>query len=281
MRRTQKKNQKSDRAFHTKHALGQNFITDESRLNELADLSGVTHEDTVLEIGPGMGTLTKALSDRAARVLAIEYDETLRPYLEVRLHGCNNVQVLYADALRVPLKQTLKETFGTISDLRVCANLPYYITSELIAKLTRELPEACSMAFMVQQEVAEKMLAAPGNEGYGPLALTLQWHYDLNIAKEVPRECFEPQPKVDSAFVVLRRRKTAPYPVRDDAKLERFIRGSFAMRRKTLMNNLGGLGIPREKCRTCLQSLGLPESVRAEELGLRDFCVLCDELMEN
>lgn len=281
MRKTQRKTQQSDRAFRAKHALGQNFITDESLLNELADLSGVTHEDTVLEIGPGMGTLTKALSDRSARVLAIEYDESLRPYLEVRLHGCNNVQVRFADALKVPLKQTLQEIFGEVSKLCVCANLPYYITSELIAKLTRELPEARSMAFMVQREVAEKMLAAPGDEGYGPLALTLQWRYDLRIAKEVPRECFEPQPKVDSAFVVLDRLEVSPYPVRDEAKLERFIKGAFAMRRKTLMNNLGGLGVPREKCRACLGVLGLPESVRAEELSLKDFCVLCDELMED
>ena len=265
-------------AFHAKHALGQNFILDDGLLSELADLSGVTREDTVLEIGPGMGTLTRALSERAQRVLCVEYDETLRPYLEARLSGCKNVEILFADALGIRFDKEIRERFGEAAPLRVCANLPYYITSELITKLTQELPDARSMALMVQREVADKMRSVPGEDGYGPLALRLQRRYAVRIAKEVPRDCFEPKPRVDSAFVVLDRLDAPAVPVKDEAKLERLIRMAFAMRRKTLMNNLGAMGIPREESRRILQKMGLPESVRAEEMSLAEFCALADRI---
>ena len=265
--------------YRHKHTLGQNFIQDEQLLQQLAELSGVTQKDTVVEIGPGFGSMTRYLSQNASQVLAIEYDEDLKPFLEARLAGCGNVTILYQDVLKTNLAEEVRKRFGKPECLRVAANIPYYITSELIEQVTSQLPEAESIALMVQKEVAEKIIAVPGKEGYGLLSLEIQWRYVPEILMNVPREHFEPQPKVDSSFMLLTKRQSQPFPVQNEKHLQKLIRAAFSAKRKTLANNLSSvLHVDKEDCCGCLRTMGLKESQRAEEMGLAEFCRLSDLL---
>ena len=267
--------------FHQKHSLGQNFIEDEALLEQLCELAMVGREDCVLEIGAGFGALTKPLSRRAKRVVSVEIDRALIPILHVTLEGCPNAQVVCADAMRTDLAALVRESFGEDAPLRVAANLPYYITTDLLTKLIRELPQAKSIAVMVQREVGDKLLSSPGEDGYGPLALLCGYCYDVRRALDVPAECFTPPPKVDSSFMVLERRAQGAFPVRDEALLQRLIRGAFAMRRKTLANNLAAcFAMERAQALSCMEAAQLGAQARAEELSLAQFCALCDRIAE-
>lgn len=265
--------------FHQKHSLGQNFIEDEALLRRLCELALVTPEDAVLEIGAGLGALTVPLAERAGQVLALEIDRALIPILQVALEKHQNARVLPADVMRTDLARLVRESFGDGASLRVAANLPYYITTDVLFKLMRELPQARSIAVMIQREVADKLQAGPGDDGYGPLALLLQYHYDIDRALEVPAACFTPPPKVDSTFVVLTRRGRPAYPVCDEALLEKLIRGAFAMRRKTLANNLAAcFPMDRDAACACLEAAGIDARARAEELTLASFCALSTQI---
>ncbi len=264
--------------FKTSHALGQNFILDKGLLSELASLSCIENQDTVVEIGPGMGGLTCELAKRAKQVFAVEADERLRPYLEVTLSKLKNVSVFYSDVLKLDLRKEIESRFGLVNSLRVAANLPYYITSELIHKLTAELSEALSMALMVQKEVAVKMTAAPGCEGYGPLSLMLQWRYDVQIVRDIARTEFVPVPKVDSSFVLLKKYKEKPFYVSNEKSLNRLIQSSFILRRKTLRNSLSAAGYDKELCQKALEKMNIGLNARAEELTLKDYCMLSELL---
>lgn len=193
-------------SFHQKHSLGQNFIEDETLLEQLADLSLITSQDCVLEIGPGFGALTKPLARRAKQVVSLEIDRTLIPILNVTLEKQSNVRVICGDVMRTDLALLVKECFGEdCSSLRIAANLPYYITTDVLTKLMNELPRAQSIAVMIQKEVGDKLLSSPGEDGYGPLAVMCQYHYNVVRALDVPAACFNPPPKVDSSFMVLER----------------------------------------------------------------------------
>lgn len=265
--------------FHHKHSLGQNFIEDEALLERLAELSLVTAEDCVLEIGPGFGALTKPLARRAKRVVSLEIDRALIPILTVALEKHPNAQVIEGDVMRTDLSRLVREAFGEACSLRVAANLPYYITTDVLTKLLRELPQAKSIAVMVQKEVGDKLLSAPGDEGYGPLAILCQYYCEVERALDVPAACFTPPPKVDSSFMVLVRRQQAPCTVTDEDVLLRLVRGAFAMRRKTLANNLlTAFQLGREEALACLGRAGLGEKVRAEELTLAQMCALSNEI---
>ena len=267
--------------FHQKHSLGQNFIEDEALLEQLCELALVTQEDCVLEIGAGFGALTKPLSRRAKHVVSVEIDRALIPILNVTLEGCKNARVVCADAMRTDLAALAREEFGEDAPLRVAANLPYYITTDLLTKLIRELPQAQSIAVMVQREVGDKLLSNPGEEGYGPLALLCRYRYDVRRALDVPAQCFNPPPKVDSCFMVLERRSEGAFPVRDEALLLRLIRGAFVMRRKTLANNLSAcFAMDRAQALACIEATGLGAQARAEELSLAQFCALADRIGE-
>ena len=262
-----------------KHSLGQNFINDEDLLEELAQLSLVTPEDCVLEIGPGMGTLTRHLSAHCAKLAAVEIDTDLRPFLEVALEGHPNAEVVFADVMKTDLRALCREHFGEGASVRVAANLPYYITTDILEKLMRELPEAKSVAVMVQKEVAEKLTAGPREDGYGPLSLICRWYYEPEIARIVPAECFDPKPKVDSAFLLFRRRAEHPFAVDSEQMLLRLIRGAFVMKRKTLVNNLCRMfPLDREHAEGCVLAAGLGATVRAEEMELADYSRLADVL---
>lgn len=265
--------------FHHKHSLGQNFIEDEALLEQLAELSLVTGEDSVLEIGPGLGSLTKPLAARAKEVVSLEIDRTLIPILNVTLEKCPNAQVIEGDVMKTDLAALVNERFGEDCSLRVAANLPYYITTDVLTKLLRELPQAKSIAVMIQSEVGDKLLAGPGEDGYGPLTILCQYYCDVRRALDVPAACFTPPPKVDSAFMVLEKRDAPLRPVKDEKLLWRLVRASFAMRRKTLVNNLmSGLSITREAAQGCILAAGLDEKARAEELSVENFCVLCEKI---
>ena len=265
--------------FHHKHSLGQNFIEDETLLEQLADLSLVTREDCVLEIGPGFGALTKPLARRAKQVVSLEIDLTLFPILNVALEHFDNARVVQGDVMKTDLHALAEASFGEDCSLRVAANLPYYITTDVLTKLLVTLPEAKSIAVMIQKEVGDKLLSQPGDEGYGPLAILCQYFCVVRRALDVPAACFTPPPKVDSSFMVLERRTEKPYAVADEALLMRLIRGAFAMRRKTLINNLiACFPLDRQQAAAAMEAAGLDAQCRAEALSIGQLCSLCEQI---
>lgn len=267
--------------FHHKHSLGQNFIEDESLLEQLAEFSLVTGEDCVLEIGPGMGALTKPLAARAKQVVSLEIDSTLLPFLRVALEKYPNAQIVQGDVMKTNLAQMTEEHFGKDVSLRVAANLPYYITTDVLTKLLRELPQAKSIAVMIQKEVGDKLMSAPGEDGYGPLAILCQYTCHVRRALDVPAACFTPPPKVDSSFMVLERRETPLCDVHDEVLFLRLIKAAFAMRRKTLVNNLvSGMGLNREQALSCIQTAGIDAAARAEALSIEQLGNLSNEISD-
>lgn len=265
--------------FHHKHSLGQNFIEDEALLEQLAGLSLVTKEDCVLEIGPGFGALTKPLAKRAKQIVSLEIDPTLLPILNVALEHEDNAQVVQGDVMKTDLNELVKKYFGDECSLRVAANLPYYITTDVLTKFLLTLPQAKSIAVMIQKEVGDKLLSQPGDEGYGPLAILCQYYCDVRRALDVPAACFTPPPKVDSSFMVLERREEKAFEASDEALLLRLIKGAFAMRRKTLVNNLiASFSISREQAADVMEAAGIGARCRAEALSIAQFCQLSDEL---
>ena len=277
MKRVKTKGSVNHQGFHYKHDLGQNFIYDENLLKQLADMSGAGPEDEVIEIGAGSGMLTRHLAELALRVYALELDESLKPYLMARLLDLNNVSLRFGDALRTDFTKWIREEGGNGRNLRVAANLPYYITTEILTKLYRTMPELSGIAIMIQAEAADKLTTAPGQPGCSPLGIETAWRYRLTDSLDVPAACFEPKPRVDSRFLVLERRAEPPYPVSDETLLLRIVRGGFAMRRKTMANNLSSMfGVQRAQCLSWLASAQLPETVRAEQMDLPAFCRLTD-----
>ncbi len=262
-------------SFHQKHSLGQNFIEDEALLSQLAELSLVTAEDCVLEIGPGFGALTKPLAERAKQVVSLEIDRTLIPILNVTLEKYANARVICDDVMRTNLSALVAEAFGAdCPSLRVAANLPYYITTDVLTKLMRELPQAKSIAVMIQKEV--------GDDGYGPLAVMCQYRYHVMRALDVPAACFNPPPKVDSSFMVLEKLEQPSVNAGDEEIFTRLVRSAFAMRRKTLLNNLvSGFSLNREQAAACLAAANLSAQARAEELSLEDFAGLAIQLQNT
>ena len=263
--------------FHYKRGLGQNFIFDEGLLAALAEDAGVTREDDVLEIGPGSGTLTAQLAQRARRVLAVELDEALLPVLAQTLAPYPNARVLHGDILRTDVAALIAEHLP--GRCKVVANLPYYITTEVLTRLLLCAAPIDTIAVMVQREVADKLVAQPGQEGYGFLPALCAWRAQLHRARQVPAACFTPRPKVDSTFLLLRLRETPPVPCADEAALLRVLRCAFFMRRKTMVNNLQNtFSLTRDDAINCVLAAGRGERVRGEALGLEEFARITDAL---
>ncbi len=250
-------------------AMGQNFLMDMDVVQEIARLSGADKQAVVIEIGPGLGVLTAALAARAGAVLSFEIDKRLLPVLKHTLADCPNVEVQLQDALKVDFAAILQESYPSLRPL-VCANLPYHITTPLLTTL---LTPACfeQVTVMVQKEVAERLTAAADTAAYGAFSLYVQNRCDAEIVLQVPSDCFEPRPKVDSAVVTFTR-----VPMRcDHPKFERVVRASFAQRRKTILNSLtAGLGIPRGDIEASLVSCGISPTCRGETLSLPQFASL-------
>lgn len=266
--------------FMFRKKFGQNFLIDASVVEEIIDAAGISGEDTVLEIGPGIGTMTQYLAERAGRVIAVEIDRALIPILEDTLSAYDNVRVINEDILKVDLNRLSEEENGG-RPIKVVANLPYYITTPIImALLEKEVPLE-SITIMVQKEVAERMKTGPGSKDYGALSLAVQYYAEPVIVTEVPPHCFMPRPGVSSMVIRLDRYKEPPVTPKDPDKMFKLIRASFNHRRKTLSNGLStdpSLGLSREKVTEALEKMGLPVDIRGEKLDLAQFAELSDQL---
>ena len=262
-----------------KQSLGQNFIYDEALLAALAEAAGVTPDEDVLEIGPGCGSLTKHLCRTAGHVLAIELDERLIPLLEAFMADMRNLTVVQGDVMALNLREVTK---GLRSPFAVVANIPYYITTPLIKTLlSGDLPVS-RLALMVQREVADKILAEPGDEAWCPLSVLCRFLCEPYLAMEVPAECFTPPPKVDSAFVVLPLRETPAVEVRDREMFFRVANAAFAMRRKTMLNNLcATFRADRAEALGWLAAAGVDERIRGEKLTLEEIAAIADAIGDS
>lgn len=267
--------------FHFNKKFGQNFLIDTGVLDRIIEAAQVTKEDCVLEIGPGIGTMTQYLAERAGEVIAVEIDRTLIPILQETLAEYDNVTILNEDILKVDINAIVQERNGG-KPIKVVANLPYYITTPIIMGLFESHVPLKSITIMVQKEVAERMQVGPGTKDYGALSLAVQYYAKPEIVANVPPNCFIPRPNVGSAVIRLTRYEEPPVQVRDEAFLFALIRASFNQRRKTLVNGLSnapGLGVTREQVTRVLEKIGLPAAIRGEALTLEQFAILCEELL--
>ena len=259
---------------------GQNFLIDPHVLDKIIAAAQISKDDFVLEIGPGIGTLTQYLAEAAREVAAVEIDRNLIPVLEDTLSAYDNVTVINEDILKIDL-QRLAIDFNQGNPVKVVANLPYYITTPIIMGLFEGSMPLKSVTVMVQKEVARRMQAGPGSKDYGALSLAVQYYADPYIAAYVPPNCFMPRPSVGSAVIRLTPHEKAPVEAEDPAFLFHLIRASFNQRRKTLQNSLHNspeLSIPKEKVAEALIKLGHQPSTRGEALSLEDFARLADIL---
>ena len=265
-------------AFQKK--FGQNFLIDSHVLDKIIAAAGITKEDCVVEIGPGIGTLTQYLAEAAREVVAVEIDRMLIPILKDTLADYPNVTVINQDILKVDLEALVREHNGG-RPVKVVANLPYYITTPIIMGLFERHVPVSSITVMVQKEVAERMKAAPGTKDYGALSLAVQYFATPYIAANVPPNCFMPRPKVGSAVIRLTRHEAPPVQVEQEEMMFKIIRASFNQRRKTLVNGLKNspeIPYSREEVLEALQKMGLPESIRGEALTLQEFAQLTNRL---
>lgn len=261
-------------AFQKK--FGQNFLIDPRVLEKIINAAGVTKEDCVLEIGPGIGTMTQYLSENARHVVAVEIDSNLIPILKETLADYDNITVIHGDILKVDINQITKE-YNQGRPIKVVANLPYYITTPIIMELFEENVPVDNITVMVQKEVADRMQAGPGTKDYGALSLAVQYYARPYIAANVPPNCFMPRPNVGSAVICLTRHQNPPVKAEDPKLLFKLIRASFNQRRKTLQNGLNNspeIPFTKEQIAEAIESLGMGPSVRGEALTLEQFAAL-------
>ena len=266
--------------FNFQKKFGQNFLIDTHVLDKIIDASGVKEDDFVLEIGPGIGTMTQYLAEHAREVVAVEIDKNLIPILEDTLSAYENVTVINEDILKVDIRKLADER-NHGNPIKVVANLPYYITTPIIMGLFENHVPLKSITIMVQKEVADRMQTGPGSKDYGALSLAVQYYAKPEIVANVPPNCFIPRPNVGSAVIRLTRYEEAPVFAEDEHHMFSLIRASFNQRRKTLANGIGNAGdIPcgREQAQEALEKLGFSPSVRGEALTLQEFALLSNEI---
>ena len=270
--------QKYNFAFQKK--FGQNFLIDTHVLEKIISAAGVTKDDMVLEIGPGIGTMTQYLAEHAKRVVAVEIDSNLIPILEETLADYDNITVINDDILKVDINALAQEYNGG-RPIKVVANLPYYITTPIIMGLFESNVPIDNITVMVQKEVADRMQVGPGSKDYGALSLAVQYYAEPYIVANVPPNCFIPRPGVGSAVIRLTRHQEPPVDVKDAKLMFRLIRASFNQRRKTLLNGLANspeLSFSKEQITSAIEKMGLPVSVRGETLTLEQFAHLSNLL---
>ncbi len=268
--------------FRFQKKFGQNFLIDTRVLDKIIRAADITKEDMVLEIGPGIGTMTQYLACSAGKVVAVEIDRNLIPVLEDTLSSYENVRIINDDVLKVDIAGLVREDNGG-RPIKVVANLPYYITTPIIMGLFESHVPLRSVTVMVQKEVAERMQAEPGKKDYGALSLAVQYYARPYVAANVPPNCFMPRPKVGSAVIRLERHETPPVRVADEGLLFRVIRASFGQRRKTLANGLKNspeLDFSKAEVESAIDALGKGASVRGETLTLEEFAMLANRLAE-
>lgn len=268
--------------FMFQKKFGQNFLIDTHVLEKIISAAGITKNDCVLEIGPGIGTMTQYLAENAGHVVAVEIDRNLIPILKETLADYDNVTVINEDILRVDIK-ALAEEYNGGKPIKVVANLPYYITTPIIMGLFESGVPIDNITVMVQKEVADRMKEGPGSKDYGALSLAVQYYAEPEIVANVPPNCFIPRPNVGSAVIRLTRHKEMPVEVKDPALMFKIIRASFNQRRKTLQNGLGNapeLPYTKEQIAAAIAEMGLAPTIRGEALSLAQFAQLSDILGE-
>ncbi len=268
--------------FNFQKKYGQNFLIDTHVLDKIIRESKIDKDDFVLEIGPGIGTMTQYLCESAGRVVAVEIDKNLIPILHETLKEYDNVEIINEDILKLDLMSLIRQN-GIQKPMKVVANLPYYITTPIIMGLLEKHMPIESMTVMVQKEVAERMQAGPGIKDYGALSLAVQYYTRPQIVANVPPNCFMPRPKVGSAVIRLTRHKKPPVETKDEQLMFRLIRASFNQRRKTLANglsNAGNLHFTKDQIQRAILELGEPAAVRGETLTLEQFARLTDILKQ-
>lgn len=269
--------------FNFQKKFGQNFLIDPHVLEKIVEAAGVTKDDFVLEIGPGIGTMTQYLCENAREVTAVEIDTNLIPILEDTLSAYDNVTVINQDILKLDIAKLAMERNGG-KPIKVVANLPYYITTPIIMGLFESHVPIDSITVMVQKEVADRMQTGPGNKDYGALSLAVQYYADPYIVANVPPNCFMPRPKVGSAVIRLTRHAAPPVKVDNEKWMFDIIRASFNQRRKTLANGLSNsdkIDLPKDVITEAIAKLGKVESVRGESLSLEEFAALSNDLWEK
>jgi 16S rRNA (adenine1518-N6/adenine1519-N6)-dimethyltransferase len=262
--------------FKFTKSLGQNFLVDQSVPRDIVDGADVGPEDLVIEIGPGVGTLTAQILKIAKRVVAIELDDTLIPILTEELGGYPNFSLIHNDALKV----NFDEIIGDEQSVKLVANLPYYVTTPIIVKLLKEKHKFKSLTIMIQKEVAERMNAEPGNKDYGALTLLVQYYCNTKIVRKVPPACFIPRPKVDSIVIRLDKLDEPKVKVDNEKLFFDIIRNSFNMRRKTLWNGVKSIGPAKEKLEEAFEKAGVDPKRRGETLSIQEFATLANCINE-
>lgn len=266
--------------FNFQKKYGQNFLIDTTVLEKIINAAEITEEDCVLEIGPGIGTMTQYLAERAREVVAVEIDKALIPILQETLSEYDNVTVVNEDILKVDIEKLVAEKNGG-KPIKVVANLPYYITTPIIMGLFESHVPLNSITVMVQKEVADRMQVGPGTKDYGALSLAVQFYSEPKLVANVPPNCFIPRPNVGSAVIRLTRYAEPPVAVDDEKKMFTIIRASFNQRRKTLVNglaNAANLNISKEQIAQALEEMGISTAVRGETLTLEQFARLSNLL---
>lgn len=267
--------------FHFSKALGQNFLINPSVCPRMAALSGAADCAGAVEVGPGIGVLTRELSQVAKKVVSIELDKRLLPVLDETLADCDNVKILNADVMKLDLRRMIEEEFPG-GEVAVCANLPYYITSPVIMRLLEERLPVTSITVMVQKEAAERLCAHPGERACGAVSAAVWYYAEPEILFQVSRGSFMPAPNVDSAVIRLRIRKTPPVEVANEPFFFRVVRAAFAQRRKTAVNSIANtLGRSKQAVAAAFDAAGVPQNARAEALTLEDFAALTAGLLQE
>lgn len=266
--------------FNFQKKYGQNFLIDTHVLDKIISAAKITKDDMVLEVGPGIGTMTQYLCEHAREVIAVEIDKNLIPILEDTLSEYDNITIIHDDILKVDIEKIVQER-NSGRPIKVVANLPYYITTPIIMGLFESHVPIENITVMVQKEVADRMQVGPGTKDYGALSLAVQYYAEPYIVANVPPNCFMPRPKVGSAVIRLTRHSEPPVKVADEKLMFQLIRASFNQRRKTLVNGLNNspeLNFSKEAIVKALESMGLPLTVRGETLTLEEFARLSEEL---
>lgn len=270
--------------FRLTKSLGQNFLTDKNIIDNIIEASNIGENDLVIEIGPGIGVITKEAAAKAGSVIAVEIDKNLIPILQETLADETNVKIINRDILKTDLTAVIEEekkNFPQMESVRIIGNLPYYITTPIIMKLLEDGVPADSITVMMQKEVADRIKAAPGNKERGALSVAVQYYCQVVKVTDVPKEVFVPAPKVDSTVLRLDIRKEKPVELKDDKLFFKAVKSGFAQRRKTLLNSLAsGTGLGKDKIGQLLEEAGIDPGRRAETLDIDEFAKIANGMFE-
>ena len=266
--------------------LGQNFLIDDSALQDIANGANIEQNDLVIEIGPGLGSLTKILLEKSKKVICIELDKKMVKILKERFVAYNNIEIINEDILRIDLNELIKiekEKDSNINDVKVVANLPYYITTPIIMKLVENKLDIQSITVMIQKEVAERLIAIPGTKETGAITYTIYYYCEGERIREVQNTCFIPEPEVTSEVIKLKLRENPAVKVKDKKVMFKIIKSAYMQRRKTILNSLTSVGVFKNKTEGIefLKKIGLREDIRPENMKIEDFAKLTDLFLEH